>query len=100
MIKSWLNRMFPRERLMPDAEYVKAEEQLYLQIPERLIETWVERNLLSNPQSTDPNICIAWAARCDFIESIIKIRDRAANPAKYQQLEQPAKWQIEPRRVA
>ena len=101
IIQSWLSRVFPIERLAPTPDYIDAEEKLYLQIPDRLIETWIERNLMSNPQSTDPNICIAWAARCDFIESIIKIRDRAANPGKYRPTGQaPVVGAFDPRKAA
>ena len=84
LIRKWLANPWPVWRLQPTQQDAQIEENLYLQIPEALIERWIETNLMSNPQSTDPNICVAWAARCDFIESIIRIRDRAGNRAKYE----------------
>lgn len=85
-LRQWFNTAFPRHRLMPTIDDVKGNESLYMSIPQELVETWLEQNNLSNPQSTDPYVCVAWAARCDFVESIVKIRDRVQNPEKYPEL--------------
>jgi hypothetical protein len=97
-IRQWFQNAFPRHRLTPDKNDVAALERQYLQIPQPIIESWIETILLSNPQSTDPNICIAWAARCDFVETIIKIRDRVGNSAKYEGMQQvPVAGEFDPR---
>ena len=100
-IQDWLTRCFPRHRLQPTPESARNEEQDYLAIPDRLIETWIERVQFNNPQSTDPYICVAWAARCDFVETIVKIRDKAAFPGKYPAMEQaPVIGKFDPRKAA
>lgn len=89
-IRQWFQNAFPRHRLTPDKNDAAALERQYLQIPQPIIESWIENILLSNPGSTDPNICIAWAARCDFVETVIKIRDRVGNAHKYEGMQQAA----------
>jgi hypothetical protein len=100
-IQDWLTRCFPRHRLIPTAEAGRNEDMDHLLIPDSLIELWIERTQFNNPQSTDPYVCVAWAARCDFVESIVKIRDRAAFPGKYPIMEQaPVIGKFDPRKVA
>ena len=100
-IKDWLANLWPRHRLMPTERDVRNGETDYLNIPDSLIEAWIERTQFQNPQSTDPYICVAWAARCDFVETIVKIRDKAANPSKYDGTSQaPVVGAFDPRRAA
>jgi hypothetical protein len=100
-IQDWLTRMFPRHRLIPTPTSAHNEEQDYLLIPDSLIEAWIERNNFQNPQSTDPYVCVAWAARCDFVETIVRIRDKAAFPGKYEPMTKaPSVGPFNPRNVA
>ena len=79
---------------MPTPTDVRAAQDLYNEVfssPQgrELIELWIETVVLANPRSTDPNECIAFTAKCAFIEDIVKALDKANNPAKYAEFQHP-----------
>lgn len=90
MIKQWLANMFPRWRIAPTEDDVKKMQTLQRQVfdtPQgrELLEHWLENIVLANPRTTDPNECIAFTAKCAFVEDVIKATDRARDPQKYEE---------------
>lgn len=106
IIKQWLKTAFPRNRLLPDANDVARTQQLYASTfntasGHELLELWIEEVVFTNPRSTDPNECIAYAVKCAVIEDIVKAVDKANNPGKYPEPETLRDmWYPTKRRVA
>ena len=99
-LKSWLAQAWPKRRLAPDANDAAHLQALYGHVfntpsGHELLEMWLETVVLDNPRSTDANECIAYTAKCAFVEDVIRNVDRANNPAKYQ-----AQVMTQQRRVA
>lgn len=88
-LKSWFKQPWPKRRMMPSGDDIEHLQALYAHVfntpaGNELLELWLETVVLENPRSTDANECIAFAAKCAFVEDVIKAVDRANNPSKYQ----------------